>query len=487
MSRLPALALLALGAACARSGGGNSGGLPIDATGLPLELVVCRGRTDDSFDSARTYASTLAGLGEREFASRAGIESGVRAHPTDPLTVVFARQTRGDQPESTELYLAAIDGSVAEVRLTRDNAVDATPCWSADGTTILFASDRSGASQLWRIGRDGSGLAPFTQPAQGAADRDPDARGDRVVFSRTEGGRARLWLANAQGGGLLPLTDGGGLVGPDIGDFEPALAPDASVVAFVRRDATGATRLHLVDVTTLQVTPLPAVPAGGDRQPRFLPGDRLLAARTVPADGQLGLRLVTMARDGSDVAWLSLDSRLTHRGFDVLAGARALTTPGAAPVAGDLDTEDTSIVIGRRGLGTPELLRSKDGVGVTLVTVPFDGHEVAGLFLPFKLPIEAAGDVARAQVRATCSVSVVGPQTRVRVSVQDYVRHRFDVAWDGTVASTNAFDVEFTFASLAHVDRNRWIRIEIACELPGGQRGEFTIDSVDVTVTPASR
>ena len=481
-----ALVLAAFGASCAQSGGGDRRGLPIDARGQALELVTCRAVIDQEFSLSGTFASTLTGLAERQFASRAGRESGIRAHPTDPITVVFARQTRSSDVGSTELYLATVDGSAAEVRLTHDSATDLTPCFSADGESILFASDRGGTWQIWRIGRDGTGLAPFSQPALTAADGEPDARGDRVVFRRTEGGKSVLLLTDGNGGSLRPITDGGGLNG-GAGDQEPSLAPDASAVVFVRGGAGGDTRLHVLDLATLALTPLPAVAGGGDRYPRFLPGDRLLAARSAPSDGMAGLRLVTMARDGSDLAQLSMDRRLVHEGFDVLAGAAPLATPGATTVPGDLAANDTHIVLGRRTLGGPELLRTKDGVGVTLVTVPFDGHEVAGLFLPFKLPVDTASDVARATVRATCSVSAAGPDVIVRVSVEDYVRGRFDVAWEKAVANTDTFDAEFTFASLAHVDRNRWIRIEIACELPDGQRAEFTVDAVELTITPAAQ
>ncbi len=487
MHRPLACALALFGAACARGGGGSGGGDPIDARGQALQLVTCRSVIGQEFSLSGTFASTLTGLAERQFAARAGRESGLRAHPTDPVTVVFARQTRGSDVGSTELYVATVDGSAAEVRLTHDNATDLTPCWSADGESILFGSDRSGNWQIWRIARDGTGLVPFSVPPLSAADREPDAQGDRVVFRRTVAGRAFLVMTDGAGRSEQAITDGGASVGADVGDREPALARDGTAVAFVRASAAGETQLHLLDLATRQLAALPSVTGGGDRYPRFLPGDRLLAARNSPGEGLAGLRLVTMALDGSDLAQLSLDRRVVHEGFDILAGTAPLPAPGATTVPGDLDTGDTGIVIGRRALGSPELLRTKDGSGVTLITTVFDRHEVAGLSLPFKLPVLAATDVARARVRATCSLSIAGPEAIVRVSVKDYVRGGFDVAWEKAVTTTAAFDAEFTFASLAHVDRNRWIRIEIGCELPEGQRAEFTVDAVEVTVTPTAQ
>jgi TolB protein len=47
------------------------------------------------------------------------------------------------------------DGNL-QTRLTYNQAVDSSPTWSADGTRIIFISDRAGAPQLYEMTVDGS-------------------------------------------------------------------------------------------------------------------------------------------------------------------------------------------------------------------------------------------------------------------------------------------------------------------------------------------
>jgi len=62
-------------------------------------------------------------------------------------------------------------------QLTDDAHRDSMPVWSPDGKRLAFHSDRSGAYELWTIGRDGSGLRQLTE-ARGAhyAAWSPDGR-----------------------------------------------------------------------------------------------------------------------------------------------------------------------------------------------------------------------------------------------------------------------------------------------------------------------
>jgi hypothetical protein len=252
-------------------------------------------------------------------------------------------------------------------------------------------------------------------------------------------------------------------------------------VVFVRRSAPDRAALLQIDLTTRQVTEV-AAPAGGeDRFPRFFAGgEQVVVGRTAPGDGMLGRRLVAVRLDGSDVAQLTLDARLGVHGVDFLAGAGPLPLPAATASPASLEDDDARIVLGNRTLGRFAQVATKDGSGLQVATVPFDGKERAGVFLPFELATADPRTVARVRVTASFSLTVANPDARVRISVEDYERSRFDVAWDRPVVSTRPVDAEFTFASLAHVDRSAWVRIELVAELPEGERAELALDAVTV-------
>jgi len=72
---------------------------------------------------------------------------------------------------AAELYVANADGSDAH-RLTHDQGDDDNPRWSADGSRILFSSDRNfpagNTSELYSVGAEGACLTWLTngQPGQ---------------------------------------------------------------------------------------------------------------------------------------------------------------------------------------------------------------------------------------------------------------------------------------------------------------------------------
>jgi Tol biopolymer transport system component len=113
----------------------------------------------------------------------------------ETITGATAHVTRGTRPAglpsvSPDGDLIAFEWSgnprdIAVVRpdgtglrqLTDDAHRDSVPVWSPDGKRVAFHSDRSGAYELWVIGRDGSGLRQLTE-ARGAhyAAWSPDGR-----------------------------------------------------------------------------------------------------------------------------------------------------------------------------------------------------------------------------------------------------------------------------------------------------------------------
>lgn len=117
-------------------GGGGGRGAPISGQGLAPQLVYCRQEIgkEDSFSEVRS--GTWFGLAERTVSGFAGAEQGARISP-DNKKVAFVRERRRGDPTSRELYVATLDASAAEVRLTSDAFEDDGPCWSPDGKQLM--------------------------------------------------------------------------------------------------------------------------------------------------------------------------------------------------------------------------------------------------------------------------------------------------------------------------------------------------------------
>jgi Tol biopolymer transport system component len=60
-----------------------------------------------------------------------------------------------------EIFSINADGT-GRVRLTDVEGIDWNPAWSPDGTQIVFRSDRTGSTQLWKMNADGSSPTQLT-------------------------------------------------------------------------------------------------------------------------------------------------------------------------------------------------------------------------------------------------------------------------------------------------------------------------------------
>ena len=95
--------------------------------------------------------------------------------------IVFASDR---QDGNYDIWLMNEDGS-EPVNLTADNdADDSYPCWSPDGTKIVFGSDRDGDWEIYVMAADGSNVRQLTHNNgwDGHASWSPD--GNRIVWAR---------------------------------------------------------------------------------------------------------------------------------------------------------------------------------------------------------------------------------------------------------------------------------------------------------------
>lgn len=135
-----------------------------------------------------------------------------------------------------DLYEIPITGGAGN-RLTSGNAWDSDARYSADGTQILFNSDRGGSENIWVAGRDGNDAKPLTEDKH---DRwmDPQFAPEpgwflarkRMTDTRSIG-VLELWLLHEQGGKGVQLTSKDDH--PHAG--EAAFSPDGRSVWFSTR------------------------------------------------------------------------------------------------------------------------------------------------------------------------------------------------------------------------------------------------------------
>ena len=100
------------------------------------------------------------------------------------------------------------------------------PTWSPDGQFILFASDRSGSTQLYTVRPDGSRLTRITNlPAiRGRSDWSPD--GQYIVTYSGTAWEREVYIMNSDGSNVRQLTPSGG------NSQGPSFSPDGRWVVF---------------------------------------------------------------------------------------------------------------------------------------------------------------------------------------------------------------------------------------------------------------
>lgn len=146
----------------------------------------------------------------------------------DGRRVLFAQRDRARGLENLDVWLADLDGR-NRVRVTFDGSVDIEPTWSPDGREVVFRSNRSGFSDLYRKQLDTNlpeSLLYGSRSRKDVGDWSPD--GKTIVFSvETAGAESDLWtLPIAAPGHAAPLVTGPGA------QTHAQFSPDGRLVAY---------------------------------------------------------------------------------------------------------------------------------------------------------------------------------------------------------------------------------------------------------------
>lgn len=478
--RSPA-ALLVLMAACG-SGSGGTSTTPIAGANVPPELLVGRARIDSPSSFAEIALRDRRNLGTRRVGDRSGQERHPRLHP-DGTRLVFTRERSPNDPASRELFVSTVDGSSAEVRLTQDSAADDDPCWSPDGTAILFASDRGGDPALWLLPAAGGTPTALLGTGDGLDDVEPDwcRATNRIVWSRSApDGHHDLWLTDGAAGLLQALTNGGGALGTGSGDRTPSFSPDGSQIVFVRRTAVTAT-LCTIAVAGGPVSAL-LTPLGEVDMPRWSSaGDQLFFGLAEPLAGRATLRLATLPTGGGTPTLVWPDERWQLTGLDFVPGL-AVAPAAGAPTPLDVTVANIELAAGASMFGSRQQLATADGNELVVYTETFDNHEIAGINCRFDLPVADAADVLELRVRATARVGRADGDTHLRMSIYNPVDERFDTVVELAPGDTASHVMTFATSSLRHVTREKQVRFTVIGEIGAGAASQMFVDLVELTV-----
>lgn len=109
--------------------------------------------------------------------------------------------------EAQEIYSMRSDGS-DPVNLTRGPARDVLAETSPDGSTIVFASDRSGTGDfdIWTMNTDGSNPRQLTDRAERETNPTWSSDGKHILY-RSDRTPAGLWYMNPDGSNQAPLLE----------------------------------------------------------------------------------------------------------------------------------------------------------------------------------------------------------------------------------------------------------------------------------------
>ena len=182
---------------------------------------------------------------------------------------------------------------------------NSAPAWAPDGRSLVLSMSRDGGTQLFSIGRDGSGVKRLTQ--SGAIDTEasfsPDGR--TIYFVSDRGGGPQVYRMPAAGGNAERVTFSGAY------NISPAVSPDGRTLAYISRLGGGTFRLHTMDLQGGNIQALSDT--NEDESPSFAPNGKLIiyASRaqgrdvlmTSTLDGRIKTRLLSSGLDVREPVW----------------------------------------------------------------------------------------------------------------------------------------------------------------------------------------
>jgi Tol biopolymer transport system component/DNA-binding winged helix-turn-helix (wHTH) protein len=275
--------------------------------------------------------------------ARVSTASGVRETLTLPTPATLGDHSPTVSPDGTRIaFVRGINGATADIhtvsisggtptRVTWDNQDLVGLDWSADGKSLVYATDRAGGYTIWRVGADGGepqlvvgGAAKLKHPSV--------ARASGRIAYESWAYEINLWespiVERLDLEGDLTPTLRPAVSTSDQWNHSPDLSPDETTLAFVSTRSGGA-EVWVSDRDGGQARQMTTFGRASMRAPRWAPdGQTILISAAV--NGQPDLyaidtasgvqtRLTDDADDEVAPAW-------SHDGASVMFGARRAGT-----------------------------------------------------------------------------------------------------------------------------------------------------------------
>lgn len=145
-----------------------------------------------------------------------------------------------DRSGKKEVWIADADGG-NQRQATRNQSINAFPSWGADGNTIVYTSYREAKTPfLFVLTRGAQSPGRIFRNVPGQIFRGVfDPSGNRLAIVVSRDGESDIYTIGRNGSGLSRLTSGKAL------EVSPSFSPDGSEIAFVS-DRTGSPQLYVM-------------------------------------------------------------------------------------------------------------------------------------------------------------------------------------------------------------------------------------------------
>ncbi|MCA1639560.1 MAG: winged helix-turn-helix domain-containing protein [Acidobacteria bacterium] len=140
--------------------------------------------------------------------------------------------------QSLTLWTMDADGESAK-QITSAGFLDEKPSATADGKYIVFQSNRSGATEIWRMGVDGADLRQMTFGGKNSFPHStPD--GKTVIYTHNSNNENSAWRVSIEGGEAAQIADAE--------CFNARVSPDGNFIACGTQE-NGKPKLAVIPIT----------------------------------------------------------------------------------------------------------------------------------------------------------------------------------------------------------------------------------------------